>query len=459
MGMRFRWVNHAAFVLETGPVQLLSDPWLFGSAFADSWDLLAPTRLETLDFGAITHIWVSHEHPDHFSPPSLRSIPEEDRQHIVLMTQRTRDRRVAAYCETLGFGDVVELPSGTWLDLAPDVEIMCQPVKLDDSWLAVRAGDRTVLNLNDCLIATEDEVDATLAKIGHPVDILLTQFSFAAWIGNPDDTAAHVESARIARDRFITQTRTIAPKWVIPFASYVWFSHEENAYMNTSVNHITDIVAEVRRSLPATTPIVLYPGDTWTPGRSEDPTPAALEAYAADEASVPGRTTHPTQPRTLEELQVLAEGHSQELLGFHGSLLKLLPSTPVWLVDHKKAVMLSVGALTAAALQYEQCDIALTSDAFGGMLQNMWGGMALLISGRFRVPSGGDVNVGGPPRRFYRYVRFADDVNHGWPLRKELLFRLRSWLPWRKDEWLDRHNPDDDRTVAADASAPGSGPA
>src|SRR5262245_44173827 len=107
MPVTLRWVNHASFVLEAGGVQLLSDPWLFGSAFADSWDLLSPTRFGGEDFASITHIWISHEHPDHFSPPSLRSIPEEHRRRIVVMAQPTRDGRVISYCRTLGFADVV----------------------------------------------------------------------------------------------------------------------------------------------------------------------------------------------------------------------------------------------------------------------------------------------------------------------------------------------------------------
>jgi hypothetical protein len=205
----------------------------------------------------------------------------------------------------------------------------------------------------------------------------------------------------------------------------------------------------VLRALPATTPIVLYPGDAWTPGQPEDPTAPALEAYAADEASVPTRPTHRAAPKSVEELQVLADGYTQELVGFHGPLLRLLPATQVWLIDHGKAVALSVGGLSVTALGYEQCDVALTSDALGYTLQHMWGGMTLLISGRFRIPSGGDINVGGPPKRFYRYVRFADDVNHGWPLHKELWFRVRNRLPWRKRvEWLDRHTPEPEESAA-----------
>lgn len=453
--MRLRWVNHASFVLDYGDVHLISDPWLFGTAFADSWDLLSPTVFSPDDFATITHIWLSHEHPDHFSPPSLRSIPEADRARIVVMTQRTRDRRVASYCRGLGFADVIELPSATWFDLGSDVQVMCQPVKLDDSWLAIRAGDQTVLNLNDCLLSEESEVRVALEEVGRPIDLLLTQFSYAAWAGNESDVDSYLRSAAISRERMLMQTRVVAPRWVIPFASYVWFSHEENAHMNAHVNRVEDIVNDARRTTTST-PIVMYPGDEWIPGQGDDPTPSALERYVADRLSIGTRPLHGSKPHAIEELQILAAGYSRQLLRFHGPALRLivgarqLPPTPIWLKDQSRTVMLSIGGLTVSSLAAGQCDIAMTSDALAYVLGQMWGGMTLIISGRFDVPSGGDLDIGGPPRRFQRFVELADNVNHGWRVSDEVRFRLRNWLPLLpRIDWLVRHTPDSDRPPAA----------
>jgi len=71
------WVNNASFILESAGVRLICDPWLDGTIFNSGWKLLSETKLRYEDFGDITHIWLSHEHPDHFSPPNLRSIPEQ----------------------------------------------------------------------------------------------------------------------------------------------------------------------------------------------------------------------------------------------------------------------------------------------------------------------------------------------------------------------------------------------
>ena len=59
-----------------------------------------------------------------------------------------------------------------------------------------------------------------------------------------------------------TQVSAFAPRYVIPFASFVWFCHEENFHMNDSVNRIDDVETFLRNETNAT-PVVLYPGDTW----------------------------------------------------------------------------------------------------------------------------------------------------------------------------------------------------
>ena len=47
-----RFINHACFIIDTGPIKILCDPWLTGSVFQDGWDLLVPTgkSIEELEF-------------------------------------------------------------------------------------------------------------------------------------------------------------------------------------------------------------------------------------------------------------------------------------------------------------------------------------------------------------------------------------------------------------------------
>src|ERR1043165_8583335 len=142
--MEIEWVNHASFVIASGPIRLLTDPWLYGTAFNERWELLVPSAFQTADFDAITHIWFSHEHPDHFSPPVLNKIPEATRRRITILFQETRDRRVVDFCRKLGFS-IQELPDGKPVNLNSDFRVTCGKVPFYDSWLACNAEGLTVL--------------------------------------------------------------------------------------------------------------------------------------------------------------------------------------------------------------------------------------------------------------------------------------------------------------------------
>ena len=120
--MKLHFVNHASFLVEQGTLRLICDPWIEGTVFNDGWDLLSPTRSRYEDFRDITHIWFSHEHPDHFNPPNVKKIPEECRSEITVLFQHTNDKKVVRYCEKIGFKEVRELPHGEWIELAPGID-------------------------------------------------------------------------------------------------------------------------------------------------------------------------------------------------------------------------------------------------------------------------------------------------------------------------------------------------
>jgi hypothetical protein len=101
--MLMRWVNHASFLLETGKIKLICNPWIEGTAFNNGWRLVSPTKCACQDFAGVTHIWFSHEHPDHFSPSNLHSIPEEFRRRITVLFRRTEDKRSIKVCAAMGF--------------------------------------------------------------------------------------------------------------------------------------------------------------------------------------------------------------------------------------------------------------------------------------------------------------------------------------------------------------------
>lgn len=411
--MHVEWVNHASFIVEQGDVRLISDPWLQGRAFDDGWALMSDTPFGPDDFSTISHIWISHEHPDHFSPATLRSIPESTRREITVLFQETEDGKIVEFCRDLGFGNVIELPSGAWHTIADDVRVKCQPFPDDDSWIAIEAGDRLLLNLNDCMVQTQRQAESIARALDdRPIDVLATQFSYANWVGNPGEIERHRAVAKSQLERVKLQCEVFHPEFVIPFASFVWFCHQENWYLNEGMNTVRDAHTFLLEETSAT-PVVLYPGDRWEVGAPHD-SARALDRYDEDYARVrkrEGLVRSETVP--LAELKQLADEFVQTVSEHHGSMkLKALQRTGllkpahIYLSDHDLAVGLTIPeGLRRSRRERAECDVELSSSALAYCFRHMWGGNTLLVNGRYRT-------LNGNFEHFRRYLLLSDLVNH-----------------------------------------------
>ena len=258
--MKIEWINHASYVFQYKSSRIIADPWLFGSAFNDGWDLLVDTQFKVEDFKDITHIWFSHEHPDHFAPQVLGKIDEEVRKKITILFQETTDKRVVNFCKKLSF-KVEELPHRSKFVIEDDFSITCGKMVGIDSWLLYETNDFKLLNINDCVISNKKLCESVKKTTGE-VDVLMSQFSYANWKGNPDDKEIREKSAREKLNRIKIQAEVFKPKYTIPFASFVYFSHDENKYMNDSINTISTAHKYINNNTD-TESIVMYPGDIW----------------------------------------------------------------------------------------------------------------------------------------------------------------------------------------------------
>ena len=192
------------------------------------------------------------------------------------------------------------------------------PVGFYDSFLWVTDGAHSVLNLNDCNISQPDVLDQLRARLGAP-DLMLTQFSYAAWKGGKDNRPYRERAAREKLDLLALQARHLEAKTVLPFASFVWFCHDENAYMNEGANTIDSVVA--RSDEYDSTLLVQRPYDTWSPGDAIDNS-ASIEfwrtQFAAIETRAPVAGEHFTRARRapggVPELSRASPGEEQHVL-------------------------------------------------------------------------------------------------------------------------------------------------
>jgi len=391
-GTTIHFVNHAGYLQRHAEVRLLVDPWIAGDAFHHGWSLLAPTATPIESLHAATHIWISHEHPDHFAPAFFKGVPEERRRAMTVLYQKTRDRKVLAFVERLGFR-TREVEAGEWVKLGPSFEVRCDDVPIGDSFLVTRTDGVVTVNMNDCAHARRGDLRELGRELGH-VDVLFSQFGYASWQGAPGETALRRELARAQLERMQAQMDVLSPRWVVPFASFSYFSAEENGYMNDGNTRIDDAVAHVRAS--GATPVVLYPGDEWTVGAPHDSTSAVArwsERYAHRETKHAGETV------PLETLRALADEYRERMFAFHSARLVraahalrvgLFGPVDLWLLDHERAVRFDITrGLAPVGVPREACAAALHSEVLAFLVRFDYGLNTLSVNGRFIGTTGG----------------------------------------------------------------------
>ncbi|MBL7950494.1 MAG: MBL fold metallo-hydrolase [Flavobacteriales bacterium] len=405
--MHITFVNHASFIVQHGRVRLICDPWLEGTAFDDGWSLLSATVLRYEEFATITHIWFSHEHPDHFSPPNLLKIPPGSRANITVLFQATVDRKVVDFCRKAGFKELVELKAGVPYDLGDQFTIRCDPYTDGDSYALFATPELRLLNLNDCVVNDAGKAAALASAVGT-VDVLFTQFGYANKVGNSADDDARARASAEKLERIRHQVRQLRPKWVVPFASFVTFGHEENAYMNRGMNSVQRVHAFVENDLQLPC-VVLYPGDNWIPGEPHDST-ASVERYRTDEDHAEHRPLLTGRHVEWPELRSAASTYGQRLLekaGPHRKNMEALRAT-IHITDLGLTCALTTrSGLTEVEQHPGTCDVALTSGALHYALSHLWGGDTLNVNARFQTPAGGMY------QRFRLFGAAASLINRG----------------------------------------------
>ncbi len=401
------FLGHAGFDFRYEGVRLIVDPWLVGNAFDNGWELLFPPP--AFDGEAVTHLWVSHEHPDHFSPPSLRLLTPDQRTNITCIIQRAEDARVADYLRKQGFKAVLEVDETQPTELKNRDgqtvgSITTLPWSMGDSCHLLTLGQIKVLNTNDCLFENADQFQTALNRLGaegQSIDLLTSQFSYASWTGNPSERTERRDFARRKLDGLLRQVKVAQPKYVFPCASYVVFAHEENLYLNDEINDVGRVCAAIEPT--GAIPILMENGAT----RSLDPEGfaamhadvTAISKKVADEVdrvrggaraalrseSVPAEEL---LKQAIDGLRRLQDGTSK--IDF-AIMQRQLPRAAFELRDHD--VVLVVDKLVGARLEPKGsvvADVLIGSEALQYAFKNDFGFETLLVNGRFekRHPAG-----------------------------------------------------------------------
>ena len=233
----------------------MNDPYLSGSAFNNGWNLLQEfDHKEYLE--DITHICFSHEHPDHFSIPFLKSIDESKRTKITIIYQQTFDKRVKNFCQKLGY-QFLEFENLIEKQIEENFSITIGKVPFYDSWINYKVNGKNILNVNDCVIENPSVANQIKKNI-KKVHTLLTQFSYASYIPENEQK----EKALKCLENIKIQDEILKPNFIIPFASFIYFSNTQNRFMNKNINTIEKTYDYLTKNCNSN-PIILAPNEIW----------------------------------------------------------------------------------------------------------------------------------------------------------------------------------------------------
>ena len=243
MKTSIQFINHASVIITGTNISLLSDPWYQGDAFHKGWNLFYEISDDQIIdiLNKVTHIWISHEHPDHFSVSFFKKFSRQiNERKIKILFQYTKDKRIVRFLENLRF-EYFELSDNITLKLDESFSVTCIKDGFYDSALLVNNKDEKILNLNDCDVTNSSKAKEIFSKTGE-VDVLITQFSYAAWKGGVANKKWRAQAAFEKLNAMDLQISIFSPKTVVPFASFFYFSNRENFYLNDSINKPIDII-------------------------------------------------------------------------------------------------------------------------------------------------------------------------------------------------------------------------
>ncbi|MGH8511014.1 MAG: MBL fold metallo-hydrolase [Gammaproteobacteria bacterium] len=135
--------NATLIVYDRKPI-LATDPWICGEAYFGSWDLpyaIPPDQLDAIH--KCDYIWFSHGHPDHLNPDSLDKLSQKK----ILLPDHVGGW-IKSGMQEAGL-NVQVLPQKEWVQLSPQVKVMCLADFNQDATLLVAMGEHLIVDIND----------------------------------------------------------------------------------------------------------------------------------------------------------------------------------------------------------------------------------------------------------------------------------------------------------------------
>ncbi len=380
--MKITLINHASIYLEEGDFRLLQDPWFSGGVFNDSWKLeyVTPKLVMHDAIKNATHIYISHEHPDHFNFPALKSIYAENKD-IVFLIQDLPRKDVLKAINSIGFKNVIQCKHRQFIELGK-IRIYMYSIFPLDSALAVSTDGIVFLNVNDTDMSHYD-LRSIKKDIGK-VDLLFNQFSFATYNGSSDvkNKTSKVKSQILKS--FVKEAKFFDAKISVPFASFSIFSQGDNSYLNDYRYDINKFVIDSQKAGVNT--VKMLPGDEILIDADQGYLFNGLGFYEKNLSVMPTPENIPSsklEDAFFKSRELLYSVFPKILIGFIGDMSVYCPDLKTkFLFNFQEGKFLNCP-------NKNTYDLEIYSQPFYYSFNYSWGMQSLTIGGRVLIKSNG----------------------------------------------------------------------
>jgi hypothetical protein len=165
-------LSHASFLLESGTIKLLFDPWLTGEAYWGSWGLFPSNELDQEKLEGITHVIITHPHPDHFHPESLTLLSRD----VEVLIPNFPSKIMPKILRRMGFNRIIEVEWEKEISVSPEVKFaFLRPNTVwEDSAVLVQVKNWVWLNQVDAGAPLRGEL------VPKNIDLLTSSFDAGA---------------------------------------------------------------------------------------------------------------------------------------------------------------------------------------------------------------------------------------------------------------------------------------
>lgn len=254
--MKLQFLSSACVKIIHNDTKLLCDPWLVDGEYYGAWAHYPPYNFNEKDFDDIDFIYISHQHPDHFSTKTLKNFSKK----IPIFIHRYHYKFLKNMIEELGF-QVTELNHNERFHLKNNLHLNilaadnCNPElcykyfgcgvqekptgsTYNDTMCVVDNNSQVIVNTNDCPFPLANTTANIIKNQYEKINLLLVGYNSAGPYPQcfKMDKEKYLQEKNVVRNKFFNYAENyinlFKPQYFLPFAGRYVLSGKNHGLNN-----------------------------------------------------------------------------------------------------------------------------------------------------------------------------------------------------------------------------------